>query len=134
VKRLASILLLACFIFPTELLSNTCIKGKPVRISGALCGRIIDPTGAIVPDAVLRVVDDSGNVIADAKVDSKGDFIFPTLSTGRHRLTTISEGWRIQFGGFEITHPASSCRRPVTVELGVISCSGMIVNRRPKHY
>jgi hypothetical protein len=110
------------------------MEGKPVRISGALCGRVIDSTGAIVPDAALRVVDASGKVIADAKGDSKGDFVFAEISTGRYRLTTISEGWRIQFGAFEITGTASNCWKPVTVELGIISCSGGISKNKPKHF
>jgi hypothetical protein len=132
VKKFALSFLL--ILFPVPLLCNTCIDGKPVRISGLLCGNVIDPTGASVSDAALRVVDDSGKVVADAKADSKGDLIFPGISTGRYRLTTTSEGWRIQFGRFEVIRAASSCRRPVTVELGVISCSGTISKKRPKHF
>jgi len=130
VKRFALSFLMMFVMFPVDLLCNTCTEGKPVRISGQLCGRVIDSTGAIVSDAALRVVDDSGSVVADAK----GDFIFPGISTGRYRLTTTSEGWRTQFGGFEITRTASSCREPVTVELGIISCSGTISKKRPKRF
>ncbi len=133
-KKFALGFLTIFMMLPADLLCNTCIEAKSVRISGRLCGRVIDPTGAIVSDAALRVIDNSGKVVADTKADSKGDFIVPAILAGRYRLTTTSEGWRIQFGGFEITRTSSSCRKPVTVELGIISCSGGISKSRPKNF
>src|ERR1017187_7698137 len=107
-------------MWPADLVSNSCFATKPVKISGALCGRVFDASGAIVQDVALRVVDDSGKVIADTKVDQKGDFILSNLSKGRYRLDTPTVGWLISSGGFEITSEnASSCRKPVRVYLGI---------------
>jgi len=126
-------------MWPADLVSNSCFATKPVKISGALCGRVFDPTEAIVPGAALRVVDESGKIIAEAKADSKGDFVFPNLSIGRYRLNTTSDtaaaGWRITYGGFEITGKnTSSCTKPVTLLLGVMACEGGIWKKRPKNY
>lgn len=133
-KKLLIILTLAGLIIPVRVWSNTCVAGKPMKISGALCGRVIDPTGAVVPDAGLRIVDTSGKPIADAKANSNGDFRFPQISAGQYRLTTTSEAWRIQFGGFQVTRAASKCRKPVTVRLGIMSCQGDIEKKRPHHF
>jgi hypothetical protein len=45
---------------------------KPPKIRGALCGRLFDATGAVVPDAGLRVLGDADRIIADVQADSKG--------------------------------------------------------------
>ena len=122
-------------MWPADLVSNSCFATKPVKISGALWGRVFDASGAIVQDVALRVVDDSGKVIADTKVDQKGDFILSNLSKGRYRLDTPTVGWLISSGGFEITSEnASSCRKPVRVYLGITSCEGGIWKKRPKNY
>ena len=134
-KTLLVAISVGILLWPAELISNSCIATKPVKISGALCGRVFDPLGAIVPNAGLRVTDDAGRVIADAHADSKGDFVFPHLSRGKYQLDTTSSGYRLYFSNFEIVkRDETVCSRPVTVELGIQTCSGEISKRRPKHF
>ena len=59
--------LAAFLLLPTMGLSNTCVEGKPAKISGALCGKTFDPIGAIAPNTGLRVADASGNVVANTR-------------------------------------------------------------------
>jgi carboxypeptidase family protein len=116
--------------------ANECIVPKPAKISGALCGRVFDATGGVVPNVQLRVVDDSGNVVADVQADSKADFVFTNIAKGKYRLKATSAGWLIEFGEFEITRPKATCTNPVTVRLDIACCcfgSG-IVNKRPRGY
>jgi hypothetical protein len=116
--------------------ANECVAPKPVKISGALCGRLVDATGASVPDIKLEVVDGSSFMIADAQADSKGDFAFSRLPKGNYRLKATSNNWLIEFGDFEIKSPRGSCTKPVTVRLDTSCCcfgSG-IINRRPLGY
>ena len=87
----------------TGVQANTCIEGKPVKLSGILCGRVFDPTGAPVPDVELRLLDEAGSVAAEVRADSKGNFAFSALPTAKYRLTTTTPGWTISFGAIEIS-------------------------------
>jgi hypothetical protein len=129
----------SCIIAASVLLSsqlaeaNECIPPKLAKISGALCGRLIDSTGAFVPDIELRVVDDSGGATADTQADSKADFIFPALVRGKRRLTTRTVPWLIEFGVFAIKTSQATGTEPMTVRLDTACCcfgSG-IINRKP---
>ena len=56
--------------------ANECVAPKIPKISGALCGRLIDSSGAAEPDVALRVLGDSDRIIAETKADSNGDLYF----------------------------------------------------------
>jgi hypothetical protein len=116
--------------------ANECIAPKPPRISGPLCGRLIDASGAAIPNIGLRVLGESDRMIADVQADSRGDFIFPNLAKGRYRLKTTSPPWLIEFGEFEIKRAKKTCTNPVTVRLDFSCCcfgSG-IIKKRPRNY
>src|ERR1700741_4790021 len=70
------ILLFLIALAATSVQANTCVEGKPVKISGVLCGRVFDPTGASVPDVELRLLDEAGSVAAEVRADSTGNFAF----------------------------------------------------------
>lgn len=134
-KKLSLLIILITAIRPAKLFANTCVEGKPVRITGAFCGRVFDPTGTTVAGVGLRVLDQSGSVVGDAQADAKGDFIFPPLAKGEYRLTTTAHEWHITFGGFEMrSQKATSCTRPASVLVGIMSCQGGVSKRRPPHY
>jgi len=116
--------------------ANECVAPQPPKISGPLCGRLIDATGAAVPKVDMEVLGDSGRVIASVQADSKGDFIFPSLARGAYQLKAISGGWLIEFGNFEVKKSGATCTHPVTVRLDQSCCcfgSG-ISKRRPRGY
>ena len=134
-KKLSLLVPLAIAMWPTKAAPNSCVAIKPIKIAGALCGRVFDSTGAIVPNVRLRVFDTSGKVTAELETDSRGDFVFSNLSKGTYRLDAdSSQGWRITFGGFQVTQADSACKNPITVDLGIMACSGGISKKRPKHY
>ena len=56
--------------------ANECVAPKIPKISGALCGRLIDSSGAAEPDVALCVLGDSDRIIAETKADSNGDLYF----------------------------------------------------------
>jgi hypothetical protein len=134
VNTSGTFVLLILIVWPVVMSANTCVANKPVKILGALCGRVFDPTGAVVPNVQLRVLDEAGGMISDASVDARGDFLFARLAKGKYRLTT-SRPWVISFGDFEITKPdATGCTHPVSVSLGIMSCEGGLSKKRPPHY
>jgi len=92
-------------LWPMTLRANTCIAPKPVKVSGAVCGRVIYPDGSSATDARLRVLDETGTIAADVRTDSKADFLFLPLAKGKYRLTTTSAGFNIAFGDIELRVP-----------------------------
>lgn len=115
--------------------ANTCIAPPPLRISGAVCGRVTDPSGAAVADVELRVVDDKDSVIGLTRSNSNGDFKFSPLSKGLYRLTTTAPGFISYIGQIEILHPNEmSCRRPISAELGLRSCDSSVSKNRPRSF
>ena len=67
----------------TVIQANTCIEGKPVKISGTLYGRAFDPTGAPVPDVELRLLAEAGSFATEVRADSKGNFALSPLPTAK---------------------------------------------------
>jgi len=134
VNALPLIALAAITLWPLALEANTCVAPKPLKVHGALCGRVIYPDGSSVPDAELRLLDQAGALAADARSDSKADFLFPPLVKGKYRLTTTSKGFSIAFGEIEITTSKTAvCKRPLTVSLGIGGCAGGVSRKGPPH-
>ena len=117
---------------------NECTAPKPPKISGALCGRVIDASGTAVANVGLRVLGDRGSLVlvSDVQANAKGDFIFSNLAEGKYQPKATSPGWLIEFGQFEITESKAVCTTPVTVRLDTSCCcfgSG-ISKKRPRGY
>ena len=114
--------------------ANTCAH-KRLRISGPLCGRVLDPTGAVVSNIDLSVVDETGGLVADARSNSAGDFKFSPLPKGKYRLKTTAPGWLADIGEFEISQSnTSECKGPISVTLALYACGGGLGKAKPPHY
>ena len=115
-----------------DLGASTCVAPKPLRVAGAVCGKVFDVTGALVPNAELFMVDASGAVISRVHSDSNADFAFPSLAKGTYKVTSDAP-WHISFGTVQVTNSKETlaCKRPVYVYLGVGDCSGWVSRSKP---
>jgi Carboxypeptidase regulatory-like domain len=52
------------------------------QVYGAVHGTVTDPSGAIVPDAAVSIVNTSTGITTTAKTDSHGYYVFPQLQIG----------------------------------------------------
>jgi hypothetical protein len=52
------------------------------NVYGAVHGTVTDPSGAVVPDAAVSIVNTSTGITTAAKTDSHGYYIFPQLQIG----------------------------------------------------
>jgi len=69
--------------------AKECIAPKPPKISGELCGRLIDATRAGVPNAGLQVQGDSGRTVAAGVADAMvPEFRQETLAPLRSGLSS----------------------------------------------
>jgi hypothetical protein len=62
--------------------------------NGRLSGQVTDPSGAAVPGGTVRLLDESGNVIATTVSDSAGQYSFSSLPPGQYRLEFQSMGFQ----------------------------------------
>ena len=62
--------------------------------NGKLSGNVTDPSGAIVPNATVRVYDASNNLVASAVTDDSGDYQVTGLPEGNYRVEIASPGFR----------------------------------------
>jgi hypothetical protein len=112
--------------------ANECLAPKPLKISGTVCGKVFDVTGALVPNAELLLVDAHTAVVSRVRADSNADFAFSFVPDGKYRMDT-NGGYRISFGVIEIARAKQSptCKHPVFVYLGAGDCSGWVSRRKP---
>ena len=61
---------------------------------GTINGRVVDPTGAVVPDAKVTVVNTDTNTAAEATTNDEGNFTFPQLPAAPYRMTVEAAGFK----------------------------------------
>jgi len=80
---LAKLALLSVFLSAPSLM-------RAQNLYAALHGTVTDPTGAVVPGAVITAVNTSTNISTSAKTDSKGYYALPQLQAGGPYTVTIT--------------------------------------------
>lgn len=61
---------------------------------GAVLGRIADPSGGGVATATLTLTNESTNVVKETVSSGQGDFTFPNVEPGSHRLSVSAPGFK----------------------------------------
>jgi hypothetical protein len=61
--------------------------------SGSIQGVVTDPSGAVIPNALVTLVEASTNVTLTTKTSSGGDYAFPNINVGTYSLTVTATGF-----------------------------------------
>lgn len=61
---------------------------------GTLVGRVIDPTGASIPDAEVRAINNSTKVVAAARSNASGNYALPYLIPGTYTVQVEMQGFK----------------------------------------
>jgi hypothetical protein len=77
-------------------------------VDGALAGTVMDPSGAVIPNAVLRVANSATGAEASTGSDARGFFRMIALAPGEYRLQAIAPGFAMEAA-------------PVTVRIGELA-------------
>src|ERR1700720_525453 len=67
---------------------------SPAATTGSISGTLKDPSRAVIPGATLIVTNTAQGIQTKTTTDSKGFYIFPSLSVGRYELQAQVEGFR----------------------------------------
>ncbi len=77
------------------LLSN---PASAQRTTGTLRGQVLDPTGAVVPDAAVTVMNQETGVTVKVTTTSAGTYALPSLIPGLYKISVEAKG----FKGFQL--------------------------------
>ena len=75
----------------------TLVVGLPCAgqmVNATLTGTVKDSSGAVVPQAVVKVTDLSTGVTTTTTSDSAGNYIFPSLAPATYTLSAERSGFR----------------------------------------
>jgi hypothetical protein len=114
--------------------ANTCVALPPLKISGTLAGRVMDPTGAPIAQAELQVVDQKQKDMAEIQTDAKGEFNFEfsRLANGTYTIRIVSPvGFSEYIGQVQVGRSRFPFwKRGLILKAGVGSCSSSLGRKR----
>ncbi|MGJ5818311.1 carboxypeptidase regulatory-like domain-containing protein [Paludibaculum fermentans] len=61
---------------------------------GTILGRVVDGTGAVVPNAEVRATNDNTGVAVSGKTNNSGNYVLPYLITGNYTITCELTGFK----------------------------------------
>ena len=100
--------------------------------TGTFSGRVNDPSGAVVPNASVSVVDTETNFTSETKTNSEGLYRMPSLQPGPYRMTVQAAGFKqTVHEGLEL-HVAETQEVNVQVEIGVATESVRVTGETPQ--
>jgi hypothetical protein len=67
---------------------------QTVVTTGSIRGQVIDPTGAVIPDAIVDVIQQQSNVSSTSRSNHDGIFVFPALPVGQYSVKVGAHGFQ----------------------------------------
>jgi len=71
-----------------------CIPAYCQRVTASLGGTVRDPSGAVVPEATVRVINTGTQVVTTESTDQKGHFLAPSLPPGQYSVVIEAKGFK----------------------------------------
>jgi len=69
------------------------MPGARAQFSGTVTGTVTDPSGAVVPNATIKLMSDATGQATTAKTNAEGSFTFPSLAPGSYHLSCSATGF-----------------------------------------
>ncbi len=95
-------------------------KSSSAGTAGKLSGTVLDPLGAVVPNANVALLQNN-NPIAKSTTDSQGSFEFSITSTDRYSVRVEATGFETQDSSSLFVASGSSAILKINLKIGVIS-------------
>ncbi len=95
---------------------TTAVTGQSAGNSGSINGSVVDPTGAVVPNATVKVHNPVSGFDRSTATDAAGKFAFTNIPFNPYHLTVTAEGFSSQAQDVE---PRSAVPVSITIKLQV---------------
>jgi hypothetical protein len=97
------------------------LYGQGVSGNGSVAGRVTDPTGAIVPGAVVVLIDESTNIPTTKESNSAGLFVFGNVVPGKYDITVTKAGFRKTVIAAQEVTVGAALNLAIALEVGAAS-------------
>ncbi|MFZ0661842.1 MAG: carboxypeptidase-like regulatory domain-containing protein [Acidobacteriaceae bacterium] len=91
--RLCGILALAAFI--ACIFSAPCALHSQVSTTASLSGTVVDPTGAVIPNAAVTLKNVATGDVTQTKSNGAGDFTFAAVPVGNYEVDVAAPGFKV---------------------------------------
>jgi hypothetical protein len=99
---------------------------------GAILGRVTDPTGAVIPRAVVKITNEQTNVAVEVRSNEEGSYIAPYLIPGRYSVEVSASGFRRAVRPGVIVQINDRIEVNLTLEIGATAESVVIRAESPQ--
>lgn len=99
--------------------------------SGALSGRVLDPSGAMVANAQVSLVTEAGQTVSSTTSDANGEYEFAEVPAGVYRLQIGSPGFRMMVVQGLSLGGGRSRRQDATLQVGAVSNAIVVTAAAP---
>jgi Carboxypeptidase regulatory-like domain len=100
-------------------------------VTGTLLGTVVDPTGAVVPNANVTLTNEGTAVINKTTSGQQGFYTFPNLNPGQYSVTVESAGFRTEISRHNVVLVEQSTRVDLTLSPGTVSQQVTVTGSTP---
>jgi len=86
-------------------------------ITGGITGSVTDPTGAVIPNAMVKTTNEATGSVFQVTSNGEGDFQIPDLPIGLYSVTVSANGFSAQT--FKDVHVVAGNQTPLKVSLNL---------------
>src|SRR5262245_12511455 len=79
--------------FLASLSSVLTLSSIAQNITGTIQGRVTDASGAVVPNAKVRINNQETGLVREAPTDAEGTFVLTFVPTGSYEVSIIASGF-----------------------------------------
>ena len=127
----ASRVLFAAALAVALILPAAAMRATAESATGNISGTVHDPSGAVIPDAGVVLVNSRTQTRIATRTGEDGSFNFPAVPAGRYRLDFAKPGFaRTQTGEFELKS-SSDLHQNFTLDVGWVSEEVVVRGHRP---
>jgi hypothetical protein len=112
------------FLLPFVALVCCCQSANAQGLTGQISGIITDPSGGVVSNAKIEVINEETARVVTASSDREGNFVLPQLLSGTYTLIVTAHGFkRFEQKGIILTANERLAVRHIALEVGDVSQS-----------
>ncbi|HXX24985.1 MAG TPA: M56 family metallopeptidase [Terriglobia bacterium] len=116
----ASRALLSAALAVVLLLPLAAIRVAAKNASGNILGTVRDPSGAVIPDARITLVNTGINSKIEGRTDAEGTFKFEAIPPGSYRLEIASPGFAYTKTADLELKPSGDLHQDITMDIGEV--------------